>query len=77
MSLLKKTQPPVLDAARVEALQADIADYITAKALAIKEGRDGESPCEGIPIQVIENILRGRRECACAAFLHIVKNSEA
>jgi hypothetical protein len=75
VSLLKsKPAPkPVLDAARVEALQAEINQFINEKARDIQQGRNGETPCTGVPIQVLENILRGRIECECRAYLHIVR----
>jgi len=77
VSLLKsKPTPTPLNEARVQALQQEINDFITAKARDIKEGRNGETACTEVPIQVLENILRGRIECECRAYLHIVRNAE-
>jgi hypothetical protein len=77
MALLK-TAPPALDEQRVKNLREEINAFIDSRVQDIKHGRNGDSPCEGVPETVLRSILMNRSDgCLCQAFLNIAAADEA
>lgn len=65
MAILNRTPPP-LDENKVQALQAEINAFIDARAAEMKK------TCEGVPVQVLRNILTNRSGgCECRAYQQI------
>jgi hypothetical protein len=76
MALLKTSTPP-LSEERVRALRDDINKFLDAKVQDIKRGKDGGSPCEGVPDSMLLGILMNRSEgCLCQAFLNILEQGQ-